>query len=415
MSAGALVVILIVLAAVSALFSAIETAMFSLQAYQIQRLHQRNPHLAQALNRLMENPRRLLSAILLGDAFANLPLIALSIFLIREKLSHAVPFWLAALVIFALIVLVCDLGPKMLALAQPYRVSKIGVLVMQLVMPLFDPLARLLQRLSETVANALATPRLTPNQHLSEEELETLVQLSTEDGELAAEESEMIQEIIKLGDKTVKDCMTPRVDAFTLPDDLTNEEAIAQLKLKRHRRVPVYAETPDDILGIIDVPAFLLDPREHYTATMIAPSFVPETMKALDLLRGFLRLPQGLAVIVDEFGGTEGIVTLSDIIEEIISDAVPAADQALYIEAAGDGRVIASGRTRLDDLEELGFTFSADGVDTIGGLIFNRLGFLPKAGATLRIGDCDLNVRRSSRKGVEEVLITREKVSEDAA
>ena len=95
-------------------------------------------------------------------------------------------------------------------------------------------------------------------------------------------------------------------------------------------------------------------------------------MKALDLLKSFIKHPQGMAVIVDEYGGTEGVVTLNDIVEEIISDAVPSGEQELYIEPLGEGRVIAAGRTRLDDLAELGFKLEADGVDTIGGLIFNR-------------------------------------------
>src|SRR5207248_4345055 len=110
---------------------------------------------------------------------------------------------------------------------------------------------------------------------LSDEELGTLVEIGEEEGDLQQAEDEMIQEIIKLGDKTAKDCMTPRVDTFTLPDDLTNEEAIGRLKEKRHRRVPVYVDTPDQILGIIDVKTFLLDPAEHYTASLILPSFVP--------------------------------------------------------------------------------------------------------------------------------------------
>ncbi|MEA3188291.1 MAG: magnesium and cobalt exporter, family [Chthoniobacter sp.] len=408
MSAWLLVAVVLFLAAISALFSAIETALFSMQPLQVRRLHRRNPALARALERLMESPRRLLSAILLGDALVNLPLIVLSLFLIREAAPRAVPFWLASLVIFALIVLVCDLGPKVLALNQPYRVTKVGVRIMSAAMPLFDPLARVLQSVSEKFAHAITPEKLQPHHHLSEDELETLVQLSAEEGALEETESEMIQEIIKLGDKTVKDCMTPRVDVFALPDDLTNEEAISQLKTKRHRRVLVFADTPDNVLGIIDVKNFLLDPAEHYTETMIPPSFVPETMKALDLLRSFLRHPQGLAVIVDEFGGTEGIITLNDIIEEIISDAVPAADRELYIEAAGEGRVIASGRTRLDDLDELGFHFEAEGVDTIGGLVFNRLGYVPKAGTDLRIDDVRISIRRSARKGVEEMLLARD-------
>lgn len=224
---------------------------------------------------------------------------------------------------------------------------------------------------------------------------------------MEATESELIQEIFKLGDKTVKDCMTPRIDVFAIPDDLTNEEVITQLKARRLRRVPVFGDTPDDILGILDVKAFLFDPSPHYTEVMIPPSFVPETMKALDLLRSFLSHPQGMAVIVDEFGGTEGIITLADIVEEIISDAVPSADEGLYIEALGDGRLIVNGRARLDDLSErVGVELEADGVETIGGLIFNRLGYLPKPGAELRMNDLGIVVRRTSRKRIEEVLIT---------
>lgn len=415
MPAGLLVVLIVLFAALSALFSGIETAFFSLKSFEIQRLHERHPKLALGLERLLKNPRQLLSAILLADACTNLPLIILCLLLIREGISRVVPFWLAAVVIFTLVVIVCDLVPKILALNQTLRMAQIGVAVMTRLTPLLEPLSRSLQQRSMQLATALTPATWRPQLHLSEDEIETLVQLSTEEGALEAAESEMIQEIIKLGDKTVKDCMTPRVDVFAVPDDLSNEEVLAALKINRHRRVPVFADTPDDILGIIDVKAFLFDPSEHYTETMIPPSFVPETMKALDLLRSFLRHPQGMAVIVDEFGGTEGFITLNDLVEEIISDAVPAADQALYLEPAGPGSVIASGRTRLDDLAESGFSFTADGVDTIGGLIFNRLGTLPKAGALLRIDDCLLTVRRSSRKGVEEVLIAREAAPKELA
>ena len=218
----------------------------------------------------------------------------------------------------------------------------------------------------------------------------------------------MIQEIIKLGDKTAKDCMTPRVDAFAVPDDLTHEELIPQLRAKRYRRVVVYGETPDDIEGVLDVQAFLLNPDTPYTEQLIAPSFVPETMNAIDLLRSFLKHPQGLAIVVDEHGGNEGIVTLADIIEEIISDAVPLAEQGLYIESVTDGRLIVNGSARLDDLNELlSVQLVEEGIDTIGGLIFNRLGALPKSGTQLEIDGLKLTVRRTSRKRVEEVLIVQ--------
>jgi CBS domain containing-hemolysin-like protein len=408
MRAWLLAVILLVLAAASALFSAVETAFFSLQPLQLRRLRRQNPRLADRLSRLLENPRRVLSALLLADATVNVPLIVLSIFTLREVARLPVPFGWAAAVIFGLIAIVCDLGPKVIALGQPYRLAKIGARVMGVLLPFLDPVSRVLQRWSERVADSLTPARTQGGVPLSEEELETLVEWSAEEGILEATESEIIQEIMKLSDKTAGDCMTPRVDLFAIPDDLTNEEAMERLRAGRHRRAPVYGETPDDIVGTLEVTRFFLNPQEHYTEQLHPPSFVPESMKALDLLKSFIKHPQGMAVIVDEYGGTEGVVTLNDIVEEIISDAVPSGEQELYIEPLGEGRVIAAGRTRLDDLAELGFKLEADGVETIGGLIFNRIGSVPRTGSSLEIDGVSIRVRRSSRRGVEEVMLVKE-------
>ena len=406
--------LLLVLVVSSALFSAIETALFSLQPQHLERLKRRSETFGAALAKILENPRRLLSAILLADSLVNLPLILLCLWLLRTRVAAAVPFWVAALLIFALIVFVCDLVPKLIALADSYRVARLGVRVMQVIMPVVDPIARGLQRVSERMADALTPDSIQPTSFLNEDELETLVELSAEEGTLHASESEMIQEIIKLGDKTAKDCMTPRVDTFALPDALTHEELIPKLRARRYRRVPIYGETPDDILGVLDVLPFLLDPAAPYQERLAPPSFVAETMKAIDLLRGFLSHPQGIAFVVDEHGGIEGIVTLADIVEEIISDAVPVAERALYIETIADGKLLANGSARLDDINEMLHShLEEDGLDTIGGLIFNRLGALPRPGTQLEIEGLRLTVRRTSRKRIEEVLI--EKSGEGAA
>jgi CBS domain containing-hemolysin-like protein len=414
MTTGALVlfgVTLLILVAASAVFSAIETALFSLQPYHIERLKKRREDFAIALSELLENPRRLLSVILLCDALANFPLILICLYLLRGMEEALVPFWVAALLIFTLVVFVCDLVPKVAALLDPYRFARIGVRVLKPLMPVFDPLSRVLQRISDRIAAAITPAPLKAASFLSEEELGTLVELSTEQGTLHETESEMIHEIIKLGDKTARDCMTPRVDTFTLPDDLTNAEMIRRLRARR--RVPIYGETPDDIEGILDARDFLLDPSAHYTERLVAPSFVPETMKAIDLLRSFLAHPQGIAIVVDEHGGTEGVVTLADIVEEIISDAVPLAEHGLYIEAIANCQIIANGNARLDDINEmLGTELKEDGIDTIGGLIFNRLGTLPKPGTQIELEGLKLTVRRTSRKRIEEVLIVRDAPTE---
>ena len=404
-----LLVIISILIFCSALFSGLETALFSLKPYQLRRLEEHRAGLSKFIQLFRENPRRVLNLLLLGDSLVKVPLVILCLVLLWEgPFASRIPQWLAGIVIFAIVVLVCDLIPKLLALSAPYRLSTIGALTLQISMPLLERVGHGLERVSTVIVDLLTPPRLRIRQRLSDEELGTLLEIGEEEGALHQEEAEIIEEIIKLGDKTAKDCMTPRVDTFTLPDDLTNEEAIARLKEKRHRRVPVYADTPDQILGIIDVKLFLLDPAEHYTEKLIAPSFVPETMRALELLRLFLTHPQGMAVVVDEFGGTEGIITTDDIVEEILSDAVPRSDVDLYIEPLENGKFLVSGNARLDDLSEyLGFRIDAQGIDTIGGFVFTRLGYLPPSGTKLEIPSLAITVRRTGRKRIDEILLEK--------
>ncbi len=419
MTPVALGIVLVAIAAlifVSALFSGLETALFSLRPHQLRRLEQNHPGLVNFVQLFRDKPRRVLNVLLLGDGLVKVPLVVLCLFLLwRGPLAEHLPQWVAAILIFAIVILLCDLVPKLIALAAPYRLSTVGAFVLQASVGLLDRVGRILESVSTAIVDLLTPQRLRTRARLSDEELETLVEIGEEEGTLHEAEGEMIQEIIKLGDKTAKDCMTPRVETFALADDLTNEQAIAQLKEKRYRRVPVYADTPDNVVGIIDVKLFLLDSSEHYTESLLAPSFVPETMRALDLLKLFLTHPQSLAIVVDEFGGTEGIITMSDIVEEILSGAAPPRGEVdLYIEPLEDGKFLVSGHARLDDLHDhLGFELEADGIDTIGGLVFNRLGYLPQAGAKIELPRLAITVRRTSRKRIEELLLEKTTCLED--
>jgi putative hemolysin len=396
---------LVVLAMLSAVISALETGFFALPKSCMEALRAQRG----GGSRILKNPRRLMSAILIADALVNAPLMIGSLAMIEGQRGLNIPFWASALLIFALIVFACDLVPKLIGLGAPMLVVRFGTRMLGMLLPAVDPLARMLERGSERVAEAILPETLLAQPRLTDEELGTLVEMSAEQGALPEMETEMISEIMKLGDKTAKDCMTPRVEMFSLPDDLTNEEVIPLVRARRLRRVPVHGETPDDIEGVLDVPALLRDSGVHYTERLGVPSYVPETMKALTLLKSFLSHPQGIAFVVDEHGGVEGIVTLRDLVEEIIGDAVPQSDAKFYIENLGDGRVLASGSARLEDItEELGERFEEEGIDTIGGLIFTRLGQLPKKGQQFRIGRLHVTVRRVSRKRVDEVLLVSE-------
>jgi CBS domain containing-hemolysin-like protein len=401
------VAVLIVLAVLSAFISGIETALFSIREWRLHRWRKEDPKRVEQFERLMKNPREVLSVILLVDTIVNILLIILTVAIVRS-ITIPVPYWVKTLFLFALIVVACDLVPKMLALRDPFRFARQAIMLLRFLLPVFGPLSRLTQRASEVIASFFLQTKPERAEQFNDEELIALVELSAEQGQLRADEQEMIEAIIKLGNKSVKDCMTPRVDAFFISDSMTNEDVIQQLRIKRRARVPVFGDSPDEILGILDVKAFLADPSEHYAEKVDVPSFVPETMRALDLLRAFLKHPQRLAIVIDEFGGTEGVVTMSDILDEILADVAPRGDEELYLEELGNGAWLACGSVRLEDLEEaLHLDFDTEEFDTLNGLIFNRLGYVPHSGEKVQVPPLDLEVRQSTRRRVVEVKLRR--------
>ncbi|MEI6870860.1 MAG: hemolysin family protein [Verrucomicrobiota bacterium] len=395
------------LTAGSALFSAFETAIFSLQPHELERLRRENAWYAQAFNHLLHNSRRLLGVLVLCNVTLNVPLVLIGLYFLHHEVGTFFPLWASALLLFGLLVLVCDLLPKVAALLYPHRLVGPAVRVLTPLMGTLERPLAWMQRVSDRFAE-LVVPMTAGHLHpLNQTEMETLLEFGEENGALHPVECAIIQEVIRLGDKTVRDCMTPRVDALCFPDDLTNSELALRLRTARFRRVPVYGETPDDVLGILDVRAFLESEKgEHYTAMLAPPSFVPETMRAVDLLRSFLRRPQSLAIVVDEHGGTEGVVTRADLVEEVLSDALPGGEKELYLETLGVGRLLASGSARIEEVEEaLGVEIASEGIDTIGGLTFNVVGDLPRLGTVLSLDQVRITVRRTSRKRVEEVLV----------
>jgi putative hemolysin len=402
------------LAVGSALFSAFETALFSFQGQEVERLRRSKARQAERLSRVLLNPRRLLGVLSLGYVCFNVPLVLVCLFLSRQGLLPALSFWGAELVLLGLVVVLCDLLPKALALRMPYRFVRLAAGVLDPLMRLLQGPLGWLQGLSDSLAERLLPGNPGEAKSMDQSQMETLIEIGAEDGALHPVERAVIQRIIDLGEKRVRDCMTPRVDALCLPDDLSREELLVRLRSARYRRVPVYGETPDDILGVLDVRAYLEAGDVQYTEMLTPPSFVPETMRAVDLLRSFLNRPQALAIVLDEHGGTEGVITRADLLEEILGEALPGGDRELYLEALGAGCLLASGSARIEDVEELlGIEIKTEGIDTIGGLVFNLSGTLPRLGSVWRVGEVTLTVRRTSRKRVEEVLVQLTSAAEE--
>lgn len=280
-----------------------------------------------------------------------------------------------------------------------------GGWVLRLFGPVFDRVQPLVAQVSAKLFpwSALERPPL------DTEEAETLVWMREEKGEFLLPEAEVLTEVLRLSRQTVRQYMTPRVDVAFVEDAMTNGDVRALLLKRPFLRAPVIGETPDEVVGLLDTRALnRLPPGMHFTEALLPPSFVPETMEASCLLAGFLKHRQPLAVVLDEFGGVEGVVTLDDFIEELLGAAAPRMDTDLYIEPLGDGRLLANGIARLADLGEyLGIDAAREGIETIGGYVINTLGKLPRHGTSVRLGPWKVTVRSMTQRRVREVIMQR--------
>jgi len=319
--------------------------------------------------------------------------------------------WILAFVGPALLL---EVLPGLVAARRPRTwerpLLRAGAVVWRVFGPFFDRIQPLVALVAEKVFpwSLEARPQLGP------EEAETLVWVREEEGELTLPEAEALTEVLRLSRATVRHYMTPRVDVVFIEDEMTNDEVRALLLKRKFLRAPVIGETPDEVVGLLDTRALSRLPAGmHFTEALLPPSFVPETMEASALLSSFLKHRQPLAVVLDEFGGVEGVVTLQDFIEEILGDAAPRVEADLYIEQLGDGRVLAAGTARLDDLGEyLGFDATREGIETIGGYIIHELGKLPRQGASVRLGPWKVTVRAMSQRRVREVALQRVRPAE---
>jgi len=318
------------------------------------------------------------------------------------------PAWVWIVAFLALAILL-EVLPGVVAARRPRAwerpLLRAGAVIWRVFGPLFDRI----QPLVAFVAAKLFPWSLEARAELGPEEAETLAWVREEEGELTLPEAEALTEVLRLSRATVRHYMTPRVDVVFVEDEMTNDEVRTLLLKKKFLRLPVIGETPDEVVGLLDTRALgRLPAGMHFTEVLLPPSFVPETMEASALLTSFLKHRQPLAVVLDEFGGVEGVVTLQDFIEEILGDAAPRVEADLYIEQLGDGRILAAGTARLDDLTEyLGFDAAREGIETIGGYIIHELGKLPRQGASVRLGPWKVTVRAMTQRRVREVALQR--------
>ena len=399
---GAVVVILIS-AGASFFFALAETALFSLSKWQMRQLTEREASFGRVISRLLAEPQDLLATMVLGNTFAAAAMLAIG-FWMALRTHWPIVYTMAGL--FVLILFGCEVVPKTLAVRNPegwaLRVARPLLFLEKLALPL---------RLAAQKINGLllrAVPHLIkPHAAQADEEYQELLELAYQQGTLGQSEKEIILQIINLDRRTVKEVMRPRSQMACLPDDLPVEEMIAAARQFKHRRLPLYDETPDTIVGILNTRVLLLDPEVDLADAIDFPSFVPETMNLLQLLKSLQRQQRGMAMVLDEFGGTAGLVTTEDILAELIgkirSELKP---EGFVMEKLGPGRWRVNGTMRLDDFRrEYPPLGDVTEVETMGGLLMSLLDVVPKTGDAANFRGLKLTAYATDERRVREIMV----------
>jgi CBS domain containing-hemolysin-like protein len=384
-------------------FALAEAALFSLGKWQARQLVENSPRFGKLVSELLAQPQDLLATIVLGSAFANGGIIGALLWCVLFEGWPLLPSMLGLLIF---ILLAVEIAPKAFAMRAPELWSLRVARPMSLLKRLLRPVREIAQSVSNLLLRAVPKSARTQN-IISDEEYQELLELAFQQGTLAASEKEIILEIIGLDRRTAGDVMQPRSKMACIPDDLSVEEMIAAARNFKHRRLPIYDETPDTIVGVLNTRALLLDPQIDLADAIEFPSFVPESMNLLQLLKSLQRQQRGVAIVLDEFGGTAGLVTMEDILEEMIGEIRGENEtHGFVMEKLGAGRWRVNGTMRIEDFRrEFPQIGEVDEVETLGGLLVEQLGVVPAPGDSTTFRGLRLTAQQVDERRVKEMLV----------
>jgi putative hemolysin len=422
--------IIVILTLVEGVFVAAEIALVSMRRTRIETLVEEGNRSARRVQRLVAQPGRFLAVTQIGLTFLGFLASAYAAVSLTDNLrrflegfvltqSYARPLALivVTLVLSLFTIVFGELVPKSLALAHTERYAlTLSAFVDFLLRPL-SPLVTLLTFITSTVSRALGAGQMDEAQ-MSTQELRFIVERGAEQGTLEAEEEQMINAVIELGDRRVHEVMIPRIAIVAIPATATLEEAIDKVVEEGHSRIPVFEESVDEVIGILyakDLLPFLKGPnqgRPNLRSLLRTPVFVPESMSIDDLLHEFQRRKVHLAIVLDEYGGTAGLVTIEDLLEEIVGEIQDEYDvEEPMIVRISDDEARVDGRAAVDDLAELFDTQfgleDEDEYDTVGGLIYHRVGGIPSPGDQVEVDGLQLTVESTDGRRVGKVLVVR--------
>lgn len=411
-----------ILLIISATMSASEVALFALTPTQLRDVQERGGASGRRVQDLLAKPRRLLATILITSNLVNMGTVILSTVLVRDLVvpQGLPPYAVVAIQVLTVafvIVLISEVLPKVYATSDPVRVARTMSGPLLTLRWLFRPLSEALVR-STTVIEKRFQKR--NKQHISVDSLGHALDL-THDASTTAEEQRILRGIVKFGNIEVRQVMRPRTEMIAFNKDLTFRELITAIVDSGFSRVPVYDGTPDRVIGVLyikDILPHLNKPEHAWHGLLREPYFVPESKKLDDLLKEFQHEKVHLAVVVDEYGGVSGIITMEDVIEEIVGDITDEYDdENLFYSKLDDQTWIFEGKTALTDLYRVlgidGALFEEHKGDsgTLGGFVLELTGRIPKKGDRVELHNFTFIVEASDNKRIRRVkVIMRDEV-----
>lgn len=429
-------VIIAVLVLVNGLFAAAEMGLVTVRTARLeQRVGEGNRAAARVL-RLKRNPNRFLAVIQIGITFVGFLAAAfagarLSAGLagVLEQVPALQPYAgaIALIVVTGVLTLFTivfgELVPKAIGLAHADRVAAVFAGPVDVLGRVFSPLVVLLTWATHRVSGLFGAD-VTQEDRVSTDEIRLLIERGGEQGILEAEEEQMIHAVIELGERRLHEVMVPRIAITALPADATFDQAIDRIVSEGHSRLPVYETSVDEIIGILyakDLLPFLKAngvERPALRTLLRTPVFVPESMTIDDLLHELQRRKVHIAIVLDEYGGTAGLVTIEDLLEEIVGEIQDEYDvEEPLTTRISDDEARVDGRLAVDDLRELfGIELALedqDEYDTVGGLVYHRIGGIPTPGDEITVGDLRLTVETTDGRRVGKVLVVRERPEDE--
>ena len=384
------IIILLILLALSAFFSSNETALMSVNKIRLRSLaDEGNKRAAMALDILENQTPKLLSAILIGNNIVNISASSLA-----TTLAYSFGGYMVSIVTVILTVLILIFGeitPKNYATINAERLTLRYIPVFKFLMTIMTPVIFIINLFSRGVMRLMRVDPDAASKAMTEEELRTIVDVSHEDGVIEPEERDMINNVFDFGDATAKDIMVPKVDMSFMNVNYTYQEVIDLYSEDKYTRYPVYEDSTDNVIGMINVKDLLIyDDKEHFNARNVLRSvlFTHEHKKTSDLLFEMRKSSTNMAIVLDEYGVTAGMVTIEDLLEEIVGDIRDEydEDEEQLVTRLSDQEYIVAGAMNLDDLndaldlEEKGLSLESEDYDSVGGIIIELLDRLPEVG-----------------------------------